>query len=137
VPPLRARVSDIPFLVWRFVQEFNKKMGKSIDAIPKLVMERLQKYPWPGNVRELRNQIERGMIVSDGHSLTIELPAGDLGSTSLPVTLEEVERKHIRAVLERVQWRISGKGGAAEILGVIPTTLHSRMKKLEISRPRP
>jgi PAS domain S-box-containing protein len=136
VPPLRARISDIPFLVWRFVQEFNKKMGKSIDAIPKQTMERLQQYPWPGNVRELRNQVERGMIVSDGHSLRIDLPGGDLGPTSLPVTLEEVERKHICAVLERVQWRVSGKGGAAEILGLLPTTLHSRMKKLGISRPR-
>jgi PAS domain S-box-containing protein len=137
VPPLRARISDIPFLVWRFVQEFNKKMGKSIDSIPKQTMERLQQYPWPGNVRELRNQVERGMIVSDGHSLRIDLPGGDLGPTSLPVTLEEVERKHICAVLERVQWRVSGKGGAAEILGLLPTTLHSRMKKLGISRPRP
>jgi PAS domain S-box-containing protein len=135
VPPLRARISDIPFLVWRFVQEFNKKMGKSIDSIPKQTMERLQQYPWPGNVRELRNQVERGMIVSDGHSLRIDLPGGDLGPTSLPVTLEEVERKHICAVLERVQWRVSGKGGAAEILGLLPTTLHSRMKKLGISRP--
>jgi transcriptional regulator with GAF, ATPase, and Fis domain len=137
VPPLRARVSDIPFLVWRFVQEFNKKMGKSIDAIPKQTMERLKQYPWPGNVRELRNQVERGMIVSDGHSLTIDLPGGAPGPASIPVTLEEVERKHIRDVLERVQWRISGKGGAAEILGLLPTTLHSRMKKLGISRPRP
>jgi len=135
VPPLRARVSDIPFLVWRFVQEFNKKMGKSIDAIPKQTMERLKQYPWPGNVRELRNQVERGMIVSDGHTLTIDHPGGAPGPASIPVTLEEVERRHIRDVLERVQWRISGKGGAAEILGLLPTTLHSRMKKLGISRP--
>jgi transcriptional regulator with GAF, ATPase, and Fis domain len=137
VPPLRARVSDIPLLVWRFVQEFNKKMGKSIDSIPTQAMERLKQFPWPGNVRELRNLIERAMIVSDGRSLTIDLPAGTRGPTSSPVTLEEVERKHIRDVLERVHWRISGKGGAAEILGLRPTTLHSRMRKLGISRPRP
>jgi transcriptional regulator with GAF, ATPase, and Fis domain len=136
VPPLRARVSDIPLLVWRFVREFNKKMGKSIDSIPRQAMERLQRYPWPGNVRELRNLVERAMIVSDGHSLTIDLPAGAPGPTSLPATLEEVERKHIRDVLERAHWRISGKQGAAEILGLRPTTLHSRMKKLGISRPR-
>jgi formate hydrogenlyase transcriptional activator len=137
VPPLRARVSDIPLLVWRFVQEFNKKMGKAIDSIPKQTIERLKQYPWPGNVRELRNLIERGMIVSDGPSLTIHLPGGALEATLIPVTLEEVERKHIRSVLERAQWRISGEGGAAGILGLRPTTLHSRMKKLGISRPRP
>ena len=137
VPPLCARVSDIPILVWRFVQEFNRKMGKSIDSIPRQTMERLKQYPWPGNVRELRNLIERAMIVSDGRSLTIDLPAGVQGSTSIPVTLEEVERKHIRDVLERVNWRIRGKHGAAEILGLPPTTLHSRMKKLGISRPKP
>ncbi len=136
VPPLRARVADIPLLVWRFVQEFNKKMGKSIDSIPRPAMERLKHYPWLGNVRELRNQIERAMIVSDGRSLTIDLPAGAPGPTSVPVTLEEVERKHIRDVLEGVHWRISGEGGAAEILGLRPTTLHSRMKKLGISRQK-
>jgi len=100
-------------------------------------MERLMAHPWPGNVRELRNLIERAMIVSDGRSLTIDLPAGGPGPTSVPVTLEEVERKHIREVLERVHWRISGKGGAAGILGLRPTTLHSRMKKLGVSRPKP
>ena len=136
VPPLRARVADIPLLVWKFVQEFNKKMGKSIDSIPRPAMERLKHYPWLGNVRELRNQIERAMIVSDGRSLTIDLPAGAPGPTTVPVTLEEVERKHIRDVLEGVHWRISGEGGAAEILGLRPTTLHSRMKKLGISRQK-
>jgi transcriptional regulator with GAF, ATPase, and Fis domain len=69
--------------------------------------------------------------------LTIDLPAVAPGPTSIPVTLEEVERKHIRDVLDRVHWRIRGKGGAAEILGLRPTTLHSRMKKLGISRPKP
>jgi formate hydrogenlyase transcriptional activator len=137
VPPLRARASDIPLLVWRFVQEFNKKMGKSIDSISIQAMERLKQYPWPGNVRELRNLIERAMIVSIGRSLTIDLPAVASGPSPVPVTLEEVERKHIRDVLERVHWRISGKQGAAEILGLRPTTLHSRMKKLGIPRPRP
>ena len=137
VPPLRARVSDIPLLVWKFVQGFNKKMGKSIDSIPRQAMERLKHFPWPGNVRELRNLVERAMIVSDGRSLTIDLPSVAPGPTSIPVTLEEVERKHICDVLGRVHWRISGKQGAAAILGLRPTTLHSRMKKLGISRPKP
>jgi transcriptional regulator with GAF, ATPase, and Fis domain len=137
VPPLRERVSDIPFLVWRFVEEFNRKMGKSVDSISKQTMDRIKQYPWPGNVRELRNLVERGMIGCDGRSLTIELPAGSQGPVSDPVTLEEVERKHIRDVLERVHWRISGKQGAAEILGLRRTTLHTRMKKLGITRPDP
>ena len=135
VPSLRSRVADIPLLVWRFVQEFNKKMGKSIDSVPRQVMEQLKHYSWPGNVRELRNQIERAMIVSADRSLKIELPAVDSGTQSLLLTLEDVERKHICDVLERVHWRISGQQGAAEVLGVLPTTLHSRMKKLGISRP--
>jgi transcriptional regulator with GAF, ATPase, and Fis domain len=137
VPPLRARVPDIPLLVWRFVQEFNRKMGKSVDSIPRQTMERLKQYPWSGNVRELRNLVERAMIGCDGRSLAVELPAGAWGPTQIPVTLEEVERKHICDVLERVHWRISGKQGAAEILGLRPTTLNSRMKKLGISRPKP
>jgi PAS domain S-box-containing protein len=137
VPPLRDRVSDIPLLAWRFVKEFNKKMGKSIDSIPRQTMEQLKQYPWPGNVRELRNLVERAMIVSDGRSLKIEFSAVTPETVSLPVTLEEVERKHICAVLDCVRWRISGKQGAAEILGLRPTTLHSRMKKLGISRPSP
>ena len=135
VPPLRLRVPDIPLLVWRFVQEFNQKIGKSIDSIPRQIMEQLKNYSWPGNVRELRNQIERAMITSTGRSLKIELPAVDSRPESPLLTLEEIERKHICDVLERVHWRIRGKQGAAEILGFIPTTLHSRMKKLGISRP--
>jgi transcriptional regulator with GAF, ATPase, and Fis domain len=136
-PPLRARVADIPLLVWTFLQEFNQKMGKAIDTIPKPVMERLKQYAWPGNIRELRNLIERAVIVSEGSTLQVELPAGGPGAPALPATLEEVERRHIAEVLERTRWRISGKGGAAEILGLVPTTLHSRMKKLGLSRPKP
>jgi PAS domain S-box-containing protein len=135
VPPLRERSSDIPLLVWKFVQAFNTRMGRSVDSIPKKTMEQLKSHPWPGNVRELRNVIERAMIVSGGSSLSVELP--ESGSAPRPnATLEEVERRHILAVLERTHWRIRGKGGAAEILGLLPTTLHSRMKKLGLVRPR-
>jgi PAS domain S-box-containing protein len=136
VPPLRARDGDIPLLVWKIVAELNEKMGRSIDTIPKETMERLQQYSWPGNVRELRNVIERAMIVSDGRSLEVGIPDEESSRSSVASTLEEVERRHIRAVLERVHWRISGTGGAAEILGLPPTTLHSRMKRLGLSRPR-
>jgi DNA-binding NtrC family response regulator len=135
-PPLRARASDIPTLTWTFVQELNARMGRTIDAIPKATMEALKRYPWPGNVRELRNVLERAMIVSDGRSLAVELPETDPAAAEAGLsTLEDVERRHIRDVLERTRWRISGKGGAAEVLGLIPTTLHSRMKKLGITRP--
>jgi formate hydrogenlyase transcriptional activator len=135
VPPLRSRITDIPLLAWTFVQEFNTKMGRSIESVPKLSMERLKECPWPGNVRELRNVIERAMIVSEGRSLRIDLPQGSSSSASQPSTLEAVERQHILAVLAHTHWRISGKGGAAEVLALVPTTLHSRMKKLGISRP--
>jgi transcriptional regulator of acetoin/glycerol metabolism len=97
-------------------------------------MERLKHQPWPGNIRELHNLIERAMIVSDGRSLTVDLPAVASEPATVPITLEEVERKHIIDVLESVHWRISGERGAAEILGLRPTTLHARMKKLGISR---
>jgi transcriptional regulator with GAF, ATPase, and Fis domain len=135
VPPLRERIPDIPLLVWLFVQEFNRKMGKSVDSISRESMERLQQYPWPGNVRELRNLVERAMIGCDTHTLTIEIPPAAPKPASAPVTMEEAERNHILGVLKRANWRIRGKNGAAEILGLPPTTLHSRMKKLGISRP--
>ncbi len=136
VPPLRARVSDIPRLVWKFVQEFNRKMGKSVDTIANGTMARLSHYPWPGNIRELRNCIERAMIGCDGPLLAIDLPSGDPGISSAAVTMEDAERKHIREALERAHWRIRGMRGAAETLGLPPTTLHSRMKKLGILRPK-
>jgi formate hydrogenlyase transcriptional activator len=136
VPPLRVRNSDIPILIWKFVQEFNQKMGKSIDSIPAYIMEQLKQYSWPGNIRELRNLIERAVILSHGRTLMIDIPDANLVSSPLPVTLEMNERKHIYNVLEKANWRISGKGGAAEILGLPPTTLNSRLKKLGISRPK-
>lgn len=135
VPPLRTRIDDIPMLVWKFVQEFNIKIGRSVESIPKQTMERIKAYSWLGNVRELRNIVERAMIVSEGRSLQLELPETDQSADVVLSTLEDVEQSHIRAVLERAHWRISGKGGAAEILGLVPTTLHSRMKKLGITRP--
>ena len=77
IPPLRERSEDIPLLVWTFVSEFEKKMGKRIDRIAKDSMESLQRYSWPGNIRELRNVIEHGMIVSTGSTLTVHLPLAE------------------------------------------------------------
>lgn len=136
VPPLRDRIEDIPLLVWKLVKDFNVKMGRSIESIPPVTMQKIKDYPWPGNVRELRNVIERAMILSTDRTLNLELPALGGGTESRPSTLKDLECKHILQVLDRVHWRISGKGGAAEILGLVPTTLHSRMKKLGIVRPR-
>lgn len=136
VPPLRDRSDDIPLLVWSFVQEFNLKIGRTISSIPKPLMQKIREYPWPGNVRELRNIIERAMILSSGQVLALELPQTRKKGRPISGTLEEIERRYILDVLVKVHWRISGEGGAAEILGLVPTTLHSRMKKLGISRPR-
>ena len=136
VPPLRDRQDDIPLLVWAFVKEFGENMGKTIVQIPKSSMSALQKYAWPGNIRELRNVIERAMIISLGSTLRVELPKVS-DSTCLPgMTLEDMERKHITDVMKRTGWRVRGKGGAAEILGLKPTTLESRIKRLEIKRNR-
>jgi transcriptional regulator with GAF, ATPase, and Fis domain len=111
VPALRERVEDIPLLVWRFVDEFSKAFGKRIDAIPRENMLALQQYTWPGNIRELRNVVERAMIVGTGPQLSIALP------TSSSVTTPK-------------------RSGAAERLGLRPTTLETRMAKLGITRPK-
>jgi PAS domain S-box-containing protein len=135
VPPLRERTEDIPPLVWSFVQEFETTMGKRIEAIPRKGMEALQQYPWPGNVRELRNVIEQAMILSRGKTLNVQVPGLGVYEEAQHLRLEDMERNHITAILERTGWRVSGKRGAAEILGLKPTTLESKMKKLGIKRP--
>jgi PAS domain S-box-containing protein len=135
IPPLRERPEDIPLLAWAFIREFEKKMGKRIESIPRRVMDALQRYAWPGNARELRNVIEHAMIVSKGGTLEVRLPASGSGESPTSGNLEEVERRHILSVLEKTGWRLTGQGGAAERLGLKRTTLQSRMKKLGIKRP--
>jgi len=137
VPPLRERLDDIPMLVWSFVDEFSKAYGKRIESVSKDSMLALQRYPWPGNVRELRNIVERAVIVSPGPRLSIDppKPSGAVGSAQSSLALTDIERDHIVAVLERVKWRVRGAGGAAELLGLKPSTLESRMAKLKIQRP--
>jgi PAS domain S-box-containing protein len=135
VPPLRERVEDIPSLVSRFVDEFSRSFGKRIESIPRENMAALQRYSWPGNIRELRNVIERAMILATGPRLTIALPT----SAGAPRRLErlmDVEKEHIRSVLESAGWRIRGPGGAADRLGIKPTTLETRMAKLGLKRPK-
>lgn len=134
IPPLRERPEDIPLLVWSFVKEFETTMGKTIEQIPKRSMDALQQYAWPGNIRELRNVIERAMILSQEELLQIQLPQAKDRPASTSLTLEEFERQHILAVLEKTKWRVRGQSGASEILGLKPSTLESRMKKLGIQR---
>ena len=136
VPPLRERREDIPLLVWSMVKEFRESMGRSIEWIPEKTMQALTTYDWPGNIRELRNVIERAMIITSGAFLEVVMPkSGMLQKAAAGGTLADVEREHILAVLSGTRWRITGKGGAAELLGLERTTLYSKMKKLGISRP--
>jgi formate hydrogenlyase transcriptional activator len=132
IPPLRERREDIPPMVEFFVREFAEKMGKRIWNIPRKTIEALQRYSWPGNVRELRNVIERAVIVSSGNTLSVELPQLSKGKSSRIVTLEEAERRYIMEVLENTRWRIKGPGGAADLLGLKPSSLYSTMSRLGI-----
>jgi len=135
VPPLRERVQDIPLLVWRFVEEFSKAFGRRVDSIDKDNLAALQRYSWPGNIRELRNVVERAMIVATTPRLTIPLPLASAASAKRSSRLVDVEKEHIRGVLESTAWRVRGVGGAAERLGLKPTTLETRMAKLGVRRP--
>jgi formate hydrogenlyase transcriptional activator len=130
VPPLRERREDIPLLVWAFVDRIGREMGVTIDTISRRSMDRLQGYPWPGNVRELRNVVERSMIVSQGRTLSVTLPEAGESVSDEALALDEVQRRHIRKVLDLTGGKVSGPGGAAEILGLKPTTLRSRMERL-------
>jgi formate hydrogenlyase transcriptional activator len=137
VPPLRERVDDIPLLVWRFIGEFARSFGKRIDVVSRENMAALQRYPWPGNIRELRNVVERAMIVASGPRLAIPVPATPAGGGAANTDkLADVEREHIRSVLEAAGWRIRGTGGAAERLGLRPTTLETRLARLGLARPK-
>ena len=137
----------MPLLVWHFVELLQGSVGRQISEIPVASMHRLQEYDWPGNVRELRNFVERALILSTGPVLEVDPrtlrpraappsrkapPAGP----AEPETLEHVEREHIRRVLERADGRIKGAGGAAERLGLPPSTLYYRLRKLGIEPPR-
>jgi formate hydrogenlyase transcriptional activator len=135
MPPLRKRPEDIPLLVRTVVKEFQKKMGKEIESIPKRTMQALQSYFWPGNVRELRNVIEHAMILNQDKTLDIPVPKLSSTETNATDNLHNMERAHLLAVLEKTGWRLAGSGGAAEILGLKRTTLQAKIKKLGIKHP--
>ena len=139
VPPLRARPEDIPLLVWHYISQKQARLGKRIDEISPTTMNRLTEYPWPGNIRELENVLERAIILSPGSTLIVE-PLLDVVDpwTSVPEvksgSADDVLKKHMLSVLQECHWRIKGKGAAAERLGMNPSTLRYRMKKLGLDR---
>ncbi len=155
VPALRERPEDIPLLVRHFVQQFSRRLGKAIDAIPAETMTALTRYPWPGNIRELQNVIERAVILTNGAVLSVHIddlrapsppaaplstPNGHAASTQISAAsrqdlrsaLEESERQQIKAALEKSNWVVAGPAGAAARLGLKRSTLQSRMQKLGI-----
>jgi PAS domain S-box-containing protein len=141
VPTLLQRIDDIPTLAHAFVERACRRLGRPPLAVPQSVMQALKAYPWPGNVRELQNVVERAVLVSDGETLRladvlVEPARSRASSAAEPLqTLLEVERRHIAAVLGSVDWKIEGKGGAADILGMNPSTLRARLRKLNLERP--
>ena len=140
-PPLRERQEDIPLLVRFMIDKFAPRLGKPIEGIAAQSLRRLQAYRWPGNIRELENVIERAIILADTAWIEIDpmmLPgsADPSAASALPAaagdTLEAVERLHIQAVLDQTGGVIEGATGAAQILGLRPSTLRYRMKKLGV-----
>ncbi len=136
IPPLRERKEDIPLLVWTFAKQFNTIMGKKIDHIGNKDMDALKRYQWPGNIRELKNIIERAMIPCQDSTLRIHLPGPTESKASQTTVLADIEKRHIVNTLNSTNWRVGGKNGAAEILGLKRTTLLTKMKKLNIQRPK-
>ncbi len=137
VPPLRERLEDISPLALYFLKKYADKMNKSFKGIPESEMGKLLAYHWPGNVRELENVIERGVILNPEPFFNVpELLAGSGDvSDSGQLTLEEMERRFILDTVQKVNWKIHGPGGAAELLGMNHSTLYSRIKKLGIQKP--
>lgn len=136
-PPLRDRKEDIPLLVKHFCQKHEGKIGRKITNVPARVMDALMNYDWPGNIRELENIIERAMILSQGGVLEYGewIPVKKLPENRpTPTNLGDVEKDHIVEILRKTGWKVSGEKGAAKILGLNPTTLEARMKKLGIKR---
>jgi formate hydrogenlyase transcriptional activator len=140
LPPLRDRSEDIPELVWHFVRVFSRRLNRDINVISDEVMDVIRTHQWPGNIRELQNFLERAVIMSPGSALLP--PMDDLEVLATPhapslkiPTFAQAQRDHILDVLERVDWVIGGREGAAARLALPRTTLLYRMSKLGI-KPR-
>jgi formate hydrogenlyase transcriptional activator len=147
VPALRERREDIPLLVRHFVQQFSRRMNRSVEKIPSETMKTLVRYDWPGNIRELQNVIERAVIVSTGPILNVPLDdlrtrvssaqASNGGNASedagkMRGVLEDTERKQILAALKQTNWIVAGPKGAAALLGMKRSTLQAHMQRLGI-----
>jgi transcriptional regulator with GAF, ATPase, and Fis domain len=130
LPALRQRREDIPALVRHFASRMARKLGRSPEAISPAFIEWARGYDWPGNIRELENLVERALIMGDGQP-----PPEAQGRTHGGTSLEDVERAHILRVLEEVRWKIEGDAGAARLLGLNPSTLRARLRKLGIQKP--
>jgi transcriptional regulator with GAF, ATPase, and Fis domain len=151
LPPLRERGDDIGLLAANFAKRFAQRMGRSIESLSEACIQRLKAYSWPGNVRELQNVIERAVITARDGRLNLDralpenlreivaetaLSAGTPKRVRTAKELEELERANLIAALEATGWRVAGETGAAQLLGMKPTTLSSRIKALGIERPR-
>ncbi|MDJ0907260.1 MAG: sigma 54-interacting transcriptional regulator, partial [Woeseiaceae bacterium] len=137
LPALRDRGDDIQLLAEHFVKIHSQRLEREVTAISAGMMHELKKYQWPGNIRELEGVIQRALISSTGPVLELADPiAADADpARNIKPDLRSVERDHILTVLEDANWKIAGKAGAAARLGVPPSTLRSKMKKLQIARP--
>jgi formate hydrogenlyase transcriptional activator len=149
MPPLRDRAGDLELLVPFFVDRFARELGRRIESVSRSSWERLLAYDWPGNIRELSNLIERAVVLARGPSLELGAELLPVGSGAAPVaraarrepeaepprTLDTIQRQHIIDTLTRTDWVIEGPDGAAVFLGLQPSTLRSRMKKLGVRRP--
>jgi transcriptional regulator with GAF, ATPase, and Fis domain len=140
LPPLRERGKDVGLLGRYFLAYYARKYNKHNLTLAPKDEERLTAYHWPGNVRELKNAIERAVILSTDESLELDLPIESRSFHGHPLddtpTLDEMQRRYIHSILDLTGGRISGEGGAAELLGMKRTSLYTRMKKLGMSLPR-
>ncbi len=138
MPALGERPEDIPLLVNFFLSKFAKSIGKEVRGVAQKSMENLRRYTWPGNIRELQNVIERAVVLAKGPVVQVDqsmLRADEaVTGSSFIDTLENNERNHIIRALGETRWFIHGKKGAAELLGINPSTLRSRMEKLGIKK---
>jgi transcriptional regulator with GAF, ATPase, and Fis domain len=152
VLPLRNRKEDIPILVTHFLEQHSARLGIPVPALKKRHIAELTRYEWPGNIRELQNVVERAVIRARSGRLQFDLPTDGVSQHAFSKSaadvvdhqaelltyadLQQLERDNVLAVLERHAWKISGPGGAAEFLGLHPATLSSRLRAMEIQRPR-
>jgi transcriptional regulator with PAS, ATPase and Fis domain len=142
LPPLRERKEDMLSLVLHFISLFNRKANKKVEGVSDRVLARMNAYTWPGNIRELENLVERSVLMAKGTIIEdMDLPvtaspgeSGILQQDNQIKTIDENERDYIMAVLEKTNGKISGTGGAADLLRIPPTTLWSKIKKLGIKK---